>query len=418
MKRFKKEIAAYIERVGAQKGIDIGIGNILFFKRKLTDIGMKLKEGNISIKSLQIRPNLLTCLYKEKKVAITCKDIVIDCHSFSKEPFQISNISFNIIYDVSNKNIRVDATLYNGVVCHFNTSRQEDGRAFGLKIEDISIDRYKILFNSHISSTFLQSIQSDSILSFTLFFNHSNKVLYPQIQTSFNCHSLKISSTNYTLSKNYLLSQLETRKHLGKYYIRYEHISKQICQMVICTEDPSFHIHKGICPVQMGITLREAINQKKLGRGGSTISMQLIKNALLNSERTINRKLEEAILTLLMENYYHINKNDIIELYLNMIELAPDVYGIEDGARFYFDKPANQLAISEIITLTYIIPRPKHFYEALLLKTEQLQHNLGRHITNYGGIALRKGIISSQEEINNDCIIFSKRFGVLPLIKE
>ena len=128
--------------------------------------------------------------------------------------------------------------------------------------------------------------------------------------------------------------------------------------------------------------------------------------------------MEEAILTLLMENYYHINKNDIIELYLNMIELAPDVYGIEDGARFYFNKPANQLAISEIITLTYIIPRPKHFYEALLLKTEQLQHNLGRHITNYGGIALRKGIISSQEEINNDCIIFSKRFGVLPLIKE
>ena len=112
MKRFKKEIAAYIERVGAQKGIDIGIGNILFFKRKLTDIGMKLKEGNISIKSLQIRPNLLTCLYKEKKVAITCKDIVIDCHSFSKEPFQISNISFNIIYDVSNKNTLIPQHYY------------------------------------------------------------------------------------------------------------------------------------------------------------------------------------------------------------------------------------------------------------------------------------------------------------------
>ena len=123
--------------------------------------------------------------------------------------------------------------------------------------------------------------------------------------------------------------------------------------------------------------------------------MQLIKNALLSQDRTLCRKIEEAILTLLMENYYKVSKRDILEMYLNMIEFAPNVYGIEDASFFYFGKSCTTLSITEIVTLTYVIPRPIFFYKALLQKTEQLSTNLYRHAESCG-----KGILLYREKLH------------------
>lgn len=145
--------------------------------------------------------------------------------------------------------------------------------------------------------------------------------------------------------------------------------------------------------------------------------MQLIKNALLNGERTFTRKTEEAILTLLMENHYGTGKQDILEIYLNMIEFAPDVYGIEDAALFYFDKSSSKLNAIEVIVLTYIIPRPIHFYEALQQKTEQLRRNLLQHIRQYLPVMMKKQIIHRENVSSADIkqIEFSDKFGVLVL---
>lgn len=118
-----------------------------------------------------------------------------------------------------------------------------------------------------------------------------------------------------------------------------------------------------------------------------------------------------------MENHYLVSKQDILEVYLNMIEFALDVYGIEDAARFYFGKNSSRLNIVEAIVLTYIIPRPKHFYEALLQKTEQLRRNLHQHVRHYLDVALKKDMVTPDEvqSIETGTLVFSEKFGSLTI---
>lgn len=112
-----------------------------------------------------------------------------------------------------------------------------------------------------------------------------------------------------------------------------------------------------------------------------------------------------------------VSKHDILEIYLNMIEFVPNVYGIEDASKFYFGKPFSELNIVEVIVLTDVIPRPIYFYEALLQKTEQLRRNLNNHIKQYLSVALQKKIITREclKSIGTDHIIFADEFGTLSL---
>lgn len=138
------------------------------------------------------------------------------------------------------------------------------------------------------------------------------------------------------------------------------------------------------------MALRNDINCGKLSMGGSSISQQLIKNALLTTDRTLYRKAEEMILSLLMENCFHTPKADILEVYLNMIELAPSVYGIHDGARYYFGKPCDKLDLEEVLTLTYIIPRPTTFDRLWKENNADQKCKLRDHINRYRPTVLRK----------------------------
>ena len=185
----------------------------------------------------------------------------------------------------------------------------------------------------------------------------------------------------------------------------------------MCTEDLMFLLHNGFCDVTLAMALRNAINSRHLSVGGSTITQQLVKNAMLNSERTLYRKAEELILALLIENYYHVPKKDILEAYLNMIELAPNIYGIEEGARFYFDKDWRELDIIEVLALTYAIPRPLFFHEALENKSAQLSKNLYSHISTFYTSLIKKGIVEENEADMKqlDGIMFGHRFGFLKM---
>jgi membrane peptidoglycan carboxypeptidase len=103
------------------------------------------------------------------------------------------------------------------------------------------------------------------------------------------------------------------------------------------------------------------IKERKFARGGSTISMQLVKNVFLNRNKTITRKFEEALLVWLIENLGLSTKERMFEVYLNIIEWGPFIYGASEAARFYFNKDAAKLNLAESIFLASIIPRPKWF---------------------------------------------------------
>lgn len=182
------------------------------------------------------------------------------------------------------------------------------------------------------------------------------------------------------------------------------------------TEDPRFYKHNGIDIFFIGYALVSNLSDRKFVRGGSTITMQLVRNLFLKHEKSILRKLEEVMIASLIENHFMISKNRILEIYVNIIEFAPNVYGLENATEFYFSKHPKDLTVIESIVLTYIIPRPKHFYEALVLKTPQLLTNLPAYV-NRTALKLLNGKIINDveyEDLEKE-VVFSGELGIVKL---
>ena len=301
------------------------------------------------------------------------------------------------------------------------TATKERGKPeFFLKVKGISMNSYKSLSSNNISSKFLINSYDNTKIDFSVYYIHDSTKRYNCFNSLFNnIENINIRPNNIAISKEYLLESLSARNHISKNYISYDNISKLIKVAIISTEDPTFGLHHGISKIAIGMTIKENIQSRKLKVGGSSISQQLIKNALLSNERTIYRKLEEAILTLLMENYYHVDKRDIIEIYLNMIEFAPNIYGIEDASKFYFGKESESLNYIEVLTLTYIVPRPIYFYDALKSKTDILKRNLYLHLLRFFSTLSLKGIKGIEQEhiYGLKSLQFASQFGKLDFIK-
>src|SRR6185436_18879584 len=99
----------------------------------------------------------------------------------------------------------------------------------------------------------------------------------------------------------------------------------------------------------------------KFVRGGSTITMQLVKNVFLSRNKTVARKAEEALIVWLIESNRLVSKERMFEIYLNIVELGPNIYGVNEASRFYFNKKVSELTMSESIFLASLLPRPKWF---------------------------------------------------------
>jgi len=144
-------------------------------------------------------------------------------------------------------------------------------------------------------------------------------------------------------------------------FISYEMISPFVKKAILTTEDPSFMYHRGFVNEAFRQSIAKNIRSGKFARGASTISMQLIKNVFLTREKTMARKLEEILLVYILENNYIVSKERMFEVYLNLIEWGPNVYGIGEASRFYFQKSAGELNLNEALYLASIVPSPKGF---------------------------------------------------------
>jgi hypothetical protein len=144
-------------------------------------------------------------------------------------------------------------------------------------------------------------------------------------------------------------------------FTKYENVSPYLRMAVLTSEDPSFMYHNGFVEESFRESIAKNIKEKRFARGGSTISMQLVKNLFLSRNKTISRKLEEALVVWLIEQNRLVSKERMFEIYLNIIEWGPDVYGIGEASRFYFSKLPSELNLSESIFLSSIIPHPKYF---------------------------------------------------------
>ncbi len=139
-------------------------------------------------------------------------------------------------------------------------------------------------------------------------------------------------------------------------------IPKHLQNAFVAAEDARFYQHSGIDPRGIIRALWSNITGGGVSEGGSTITQQLAKNALLSQERTLKRKMQEAILALQIERQY--SKNEILELYLNQIYFGQGAYGVQSAAMVYFGKNVEDLSLEECAMLAGI-PKSPNYYSPL-----------------------------------------------------
>ncbi len=139
-----------------------------------------------------------------------------------------------------------------------------------------------------------------------------------------------------------------------------EAISGQLRVAVLVSEDIGFFDHRGFARDEIEAALRDTIEQHKPLRGASTITQQLAKNLWLSPSRNPLRKLREALLTMDLER--KLSKERILDLYLNVAEFGPGIFGADAASRHYFGKPAADLTRSEAAGLAAGLSRPSRWH--------------------------------------------------------
>jgi len=138
-------------------------------------------------------------------------------------------------------------------------------------------------------------------------------------------------------------------------WVSWDRISVHAKRAVVAAEDMEFFSHHGFSTSEMEVALREALAGERF-RGASTITQQLAKNLWLSPSRNPWRKVKEALLTRSLER--HLGKRRILDLYLNVVEFGPGLYGVEAAAERYFGEPAAALSEHEAAQLAASLPRP------------------------------------------------------------
>lgn len=140
--------------------------------------------------------------------------------------------------------------------------------------------------------------------------------------------------------------------------INLEEIPPYLIQATLSIEDKDFYRHPGYSYKGIFRAVRRIILEKKL-QGGSTITQQLVKNALLSKEQTLQRKIKEIILAILVETKF--TKDEILTMYFNEVSYGGATYGIEEAAQMYFSKSASSLTLSESALLAGLPAAPTYY---------------------------------------------------------
>lgn len=185
-------------------------------------------------------------------------------------------------------------------------------------------------------------------------------------------------------------------------YTPLDQISPNMVAAVLTTEDGGFWRHSGFLPSQFSEAMRRNLKAGRIRLGASTITMQMVKNVLLSHERTFSRKLQELFLTWYVERT--LTKQRIMEIYLNVIEFGPGIYGVTHAASHYFAKTPQQLNSLEAAYLALMLPSPVrrhvHYckgapsrgFDVKLRRIHQLMHARG-HIDDLEYFLWKDGTI-------------------------
>jgi monofunctional glycosyltransferase len=168
-------------------------------------------------------------------------------------------------------------------------------------------------------------------------------------------------------SSAFMENRLETlqdknaKAQLQHRWVPYSRISNHLKRAMVAAEDAKFIEHEGFDWEGMHKAYEKNIKKGKIVAGGSTISQQLAKNLFLSGSRNPLRKVQEAVITVMIEQL--MSKQRIFEIYLNIIEWGNGVFGAEAAAQHYFNVSASNITATQAAQLAAIVPNPR-FYDA------------------------------------------------------
>ncbi len=136
-------------------------------------------------------------------------------------------------------------------------------------------------------------------------------------------------------------------------------IPPSLVQAVLAIEDRRFYTHKGLDPLGLARAIFVNAREGQVVQGGSTITQQLAKNLFLSRERTLKRKIQEALLAFWIE--YELSKDEILSAYLNRVYLGSGTYGVDAAARLYFDTPVEHISLRQSATLAGLLKAPSRY---------------------------------------------------------
>ncbi|WP_428223708.1 transglycosylase domain-containing protein [Flavobacterium sp.] len=188
-------------------------------------------------------------------------------------------------------------------------------------------------------------------------------------------------------------------------YTPLDSIPSYLKDAVLTSEDPSFMRHRGFISEAFKQSITKNIRTKRFARGASTISMQLVKNVFLTREKTLSRKLEEILLVYILENNRIASKQRMLEVYFNIIEWGPDVYGIGEASQYYFQKTPQQLSLNECLFLASIVPKPKKFMYQFNEEGNQKSY-AEKHQKFIKNLMLRRALITVDDTIGQSVPVY------------
>ncbi len=218
-------------------------------------------------------------------------------------------------------------------------------------------------------------------------------VLVLLLGTVFSIRWINPSLTAFTLQEDWDKLEVE-RYSLREYWVDYDSIPDNIKWAVVASEDQLFWEHSGLDTK----AIEKALDEKEKGervRGASTITQQVAKNLFLNSSKSYVRKGIEAGLALSIEVMWP--KERILEVYLNIAEFGPGVYGVGKATNHFFDKDAQYLKADEAARMAAVLPNPKRMrVEPASPYVEKRKSWILRNMMNLSGVAYYKKPVPEQ----------------------
>ena len=369
-------------------------------------LGLTLNEGSVDARVEISRENTNFSFHSD----VTIQDLNFLYPLFDSAPFSLP--FFRFLGDISLEALARNVSIKNakltlgGLDADFSLERSPSFIQVDAKPDTMQLNRLATLIGTDelfrdfllggiltLELGYLKNIDEDPVLSI------SGDVADPQ-RLSERLNYLK-GDFEYTFTNADGRSYSFRIGPSNPRFARFDDLPNHLVWAVLVSEDAGFYLHKGVAFEELDAAVKDNVKKHRL-RGGSTITQQIAKNLFLTREKTLLRKLRELLLAIELDAT--LSKNRLLEIYFNIVEWAPGVFGITNAADYYFGKTPEELTPMESAYLASIIPGPSKYHYQFLNNnvSERWYDHLYRILTlmrDTGHITLDEYLDSMREAV-------------------